>query len=174
MLSVFFSKANTASAVAGLVWFLFYIAHSFTIGIYDSLGLYAKMLLSLLSNTAMAFGFQIIVRLESTSEGLQWSNFWRPVSVDDNISVGLVTVMLLVCTVVYLLIALYVEQVFPGQYGVPQVYLLLSTDPPVSIVLKHCDSTALVLSIHKDFLVWSIKDLRSFGLNFDEWESRSL
>lgn len=121
MLSVFFSKANTASAVSGLVWFIFYSVYTFTIATYDTLELYEKMLLSLLSNTAMAFGFQIIIRLEGTSEGLQWNNFWRPVSVDDNISIGLITMMLLVCVVLYLLIALYFEQILPGQYGVPKV-----------------------------------------------------
>lgn len=120
MLSVFFSKANTASAVSGLVWFIFYSAYSFTIMTYDTFELYQKMLLSLMSNTAMAFGFQIIIRLEGTSEGLQWNNFWRPASVDDNISIGLIMVMMLVCTVLYLLIALYFEQILPGQYGVPQ------------------------------------------------------
>lgn len=120
MLSVFFSKANTASAISGLIWFLFYLVYSFTSANYESLALYEKMLLSLFSNTAMAFGFQIIIRLEGTSEGLQWNNFWRPVSVDDNISIGLIMVMLLVCAVLYLLIALYVEQILPGDYGVPK------------------------------------------------------
>lgn len=121
MLSVFFSKANTASAVSGLIWFIFYAVYTFTSANYENLALYEKMLLCLLSNTAMAFGFQIIIRLEGTSEGLQWNNFWRPVSVDDNISIGLIMIMLLVCTVLYLMIALYVEKVLPGKYGVPQV-----------------------------------------------------
>lgn len=85
------------------------------------LELYEKILLSLLSNTAMAFGFNIIIRFEGTSEGLQWHNYWRPVTVDDNLSVGLVTVMLLVSTILYLLIALYFEQILPSQYGVPKV-----------------------------------------------------
>ncbi|KAG4071964.1 hypothetical protein HA402_006125 [Bradysia odoriphaga] len=122
MLSVFFSKATTASAVSGLVWFIFYAVYTFTIVTYDRLELFEKMLLSLLSNTAMAFGFQIIIRLEGTGEGLQWHNYWRPVSVDDDISVGLVTVMLLVCMVLYLLIALYFEKILPGEYGVPQPF----------------------------------------------------
>ncbi len=121
MLSVFFSKANTASAVSGLIWFVSYSAYAFTMAMYTNLNLYEKMLLSLLSNTGMAFGFQIINRLEGTGEGLQWSNFWRPVSIDDNITVGLITVMLLVCTILYLLIALYFEKILPSQYGVPQV-----------------------------------------------------
>lgn len=120
MLSVFFSKANTASAISGLIWFIFYSVYTFTSANYENLALYEKMLLSLLSNTGMAFGFQIIIRLEGTSEGLQWNNFWRPVSVDDNISIGLIMIMLLVCTVLYLMIALYVEKILPGEFGVPQ------------------------------------------------------
>lgn len=119
MLSVFFSKANTAAAVSGLIWFVFYSVYTFTYATYENLHLHEKMLLCLLSNTGMAFGFQIIIRLEGTTEGLQWYNFWRPVTVDDNISVGLIMVMLLVCTILYLLIALYFEKILPGKYGVP-------------------------------------------------------
>lgn len=120
MLSVFFSKANTAAAASGLIWFVFYVAYTLTTANYESLALHEKMLLCLLSNTAMAYGFQIIIRLEGTSEGLQWNNFWRPVTVDDNISIGLILIMLLVCTVLYLMVALYVEKILPGAYGVPE------------------------------------------------------
>lgn len=119
MLSVFFSKANTASAVSGLIWFLSYSVYSFTYASYDQLLLYQKLLMSLFSNTAMAFGFQIIIRLEGSSEGLQWRNFFRGVSVDDSLSVGLLVVTLLIAALLYLMIALYVEKIFPGEYGVP-------------------------------------------------------
>lgn len=120
MLSVFFARANTAAAVSGLVWFLFYCVFTFTYQSYDRMALATKLALSLLANTGMAFGFQLIVRWEGTGEGLQWSNMWRPVSVDDNLSVGHVLVMLLLAAVVYLLVALYVEQIYPGEYGVPE------------------------------------------------------
>lgn len=120
MLSVFFSKANTSAAVSGLIWFLSYSVYSFTYASYDQLMLYQKLLMSLFSNTAMAFGFQLIIRLEGSSEGLQWNNFFRAMSVDDNLSVGLLVVTLLVAAFIYLLIALYVEKIFPGEYGVPE------------------------------------------------------
>lgn len=120
MLSVFFSKANTAAAVAGLLWFLFYSAYSFTMESYDELSLSTKLLLSLFSNTAMAYGFQLIIRFEGTGEGLHWHNLWKPVSIDDQLTVGMVMIMMLVCSLIYLLIALYVEKIFPGEYGVPE------------------------------------------------------
>lgn len=120
MLSVFFSKANTASAVSGLIWFLSYSVYSFTYASYDQLRLSQKLVMSLFSNTAMAFGFQIIIRLEGSSEGLQWKNFFRSVSVDDSLSVGLLVIALLVAAFLYLMIALYVEKIFPGEYGVAE------------------------------------------------------
>lgn len=120
MLSVFFSKANTAGAVSGLIWFLSYSVYSFTYSSYAQLGLYQKLLMSLFSNTAMAFGFQLIIRLEGSSEGLQWNNFFRAVSVDDSLSIGLLVIALLVAAVLYLMIALYVEKIYPGEYGVPE------------------------------------------------------
>lgn len=119
MLSVFFSKANTAAAVAGLAWFMFYAAFIFTEQSYQQMQLFEKLLLCLLSNTAMAFGIQLIVRFEGTGEGLQWSNMFQPVTVDDSLTVGYVLLMMLGTAVLYMLIALYVEKIFPGQYGVP-------------------------------------------------------
>lgn len=120
MLSVFFSKASTASAVGGLVWFLAYSPYSFIQQRYDSISLSVKLLVSLLSNTAMAIGFNVIVKYEGTQEGIQWDNVFRPVSVDDNFNLGYVWMMLIVDTVIYMLIALYVEKIFPGDFGVAE------------------------------------------------------
>lgn len=127
MLSVFFSKANTAAAVAGLVWFLFYAPYTFTQQNYDLLTLAQKLLVSLFSNTAMAFGFQLIIRWEGTGEGLQWSNLFQPLSVDENFNVGYTWVMLIVDSILYLGITLYVEQIYPGDFGVPEPWYFLFT-----------------------------------------------
>lgn len=117
-LSVFFSKANLAASVAGIVFFLFYLV--FTFIAIDDMSLWSLLVLSLLSNTGMSFGFVLIIRYEGTGEGIQWANLFQPHSVDTSLSVGLVMVMLLVASVLYLIIALYVEQIFPGDYGVPK------------------------------------------------------
>lgn len=117
-MSVFFSKANLAASVAGIVFFLFYLV--FTFIAVDEMPLWSLLALSLLSNTGMAFGFVLIIRYEGTGEGVQWSNLFQPHSVDTSLSVGLVMAMLLAAAVLYLVIALYVEQIFPGDYGVPK------------------------------------------------------
>lgn len=120
MLSVFFRTANTAAAVSGIMWFIFYSVYTFTQQSYDRMALFEKLLMCLLSNTGMAFGFQIILRYEGTGEGMQWINFWKPVTVDDDLSLGYVILMLLATSALYLIITLYVEQILPGQYGVPR------------------------------------------------------
>ncbi|XP_044269819.1 phospholipid-transporting ATPase ABCA3-like [Tribolium madens] len=118
--SVFFSKANTAATVAGLLWFLSYAPYLFLQSQYDQLSLSIKLLVSLGSNTAMAYGFQLFLMFESTSEGIQWHNIWQPNTQDDSLTLGLIMIMLAVDTLIYLFIALYVETVFPGDYGTPQ------------------------------------------------------
>lgn len=50
--------------------------------------------------------------------GLQWSNFFNPLTTDDSFVFGHVMLMLILDAFLYLVIALYVEQVFPGSYGV--------------------------------------------------------
>lgn len=120
MLSVFFSKASTAAAVAGLVWFLIYSPYSFIQQRYDSVSLVAKIMLCLLSNTGMALGFNVIMRFEGTQEGIQWHNIFKPVSIDDSFHLGYVIIMLIFDAILYLLIALYVEKIFPGDYGVAE------------------------------------------------------
>lgn len=51
--------------------------------------------------------------------GIQWSNLFEPVTVDDDFSLAQVLGMLLLDTLLYGLVAWYVEAVFPGEYGVP-------------------------------------------------------
>lgn len=51
--------------------------------------------------------------------GIQWSNLFEPVSVDDDFSLAQVLGLLLLDTLLYGLVTWYVEAVFPGEYGVP-------------------------------------------------------
>lgn len=44
----------------------------------------------------------------------------RGVSPDDDFTFADVLVMLVIDAVIYLLLALYIEAVFPGEFGVPQ------------------------------------------------------
>ncbi|XP_062556229.1 phospholipid-transporting ATPase ABCA3-like [Armigeres subalbatus] len=125
MMSTIFSKANVAAGVSGLFWFIMMVPYTIVFANYASLTLAVKLSLCLFSNSAMSFGFMLIMRHEGTSSGLQWSNLFEPVTVDDNLTVGYTMVMLMIDACLYLLVALYIEKVFPGDFGVGQPWYFL-------------------------------------------------
>ncbi|XP_043646341.1 retinal-specific phospholipid-transporting ATPase ABCA4 [Drosophila teissieri] len=121
MLAVLFAKASTASAVAAIVWFLTYIPYSFGFYYYERLSLMGKLLISLIfSNSALGFGIHVIVMWEGTGEGVTWRNMFHPVSADDDLTLFYIIMTMSLGSLMSLSICLYVEQVFPGEYGVPR------------------------------------------------------
>ncbi|KAF2894183.1 hypothetical protein ILUMI_11990 [Ignelater luminosus] len=121
-ISVFFTKANTASIVSGVIWFLTFSPFSNLQTVYDSLGLAEKLIMCVFSNSAMGYGFQLVMMFEGIGNGAQWENIWEPAKSGDELVLGHIFIMLIVDTVLYFLIAVYVEAIFPGEYGVPQVW----------------------------------------------------
>ncbi|XP_019627958.1 PREDICTED: ATP-binding cassette sub-family A member 3-like [Branchiostoma belcheri] len=119
-ISVFFSKANTGSIVAGVLYFMTYVPFYFITQSYDQMTWHEKMASCLLSNTGMAMGGQVIGMFEGTGAGVQWSTINTGVSVDDDFTMLHVFFMLILDSVLYCMVAWYVEAVFPGDYGVPQ------------------------------------------------------
>ncbi|XP_067927873.1 phospholipid-transporting ATPase ABCA3-like [Watersipora subatra] len=117
--SVIFNKANAAAAAGGIIFFLSYIPFSFVSPRYDTMGRGAKMLCSLNLNLAMPLGMIVIGRFEGT-DGVQWNNLNQPVSVDDNLSLGDILMMLFFDSIIHLVLMWYIEAVFPGNYGIPQ------------------------------------------------------
>ncbi|XP_070574888.1 phospholipid-transporting ATPase ABCA3-like [Ptychodera flava] len=122
--SVFFSKSKVALIVGMVLWYLNYMPYSFIAqpNTYDAMSSSAKAAACLLSNTCMGIASQIFAQREAQTVGVKWSNLARPVTVDDNFSMAILIVMLLVDTVLYGLVAWYVEAVFPGSYGVPRPF----------------------------------------------------
>nr|ASS36015.1 ABCA3 [Samia ricini] len=119
MISVFFSRANTAASVMAVIWFGTFAVFMFTQMIFESVKWQTKLILSVFSNTAISYAFQMIIIREGTSTGLQWNDFFKPISYHDQFQPGHVVLMLLLDSTVYMLIAMYVEKIRPGQYGVP-------------------------------------------------------
>ncbi|XP_034472561.1 ATP-binding cassette sub-family A member 3 isoform X2 [Drosophila innubila] len=118
MIAPIFSKASTAAAVTGLLWFIAYMPFTLIQQNYETMTLGSKLGWSLISNTALGFGMKLILQFEGTGEGFQWNNMFTPVTIDDNLSVGAVMIMMLISSALYMCICLYVEQVFPGDFGV--------------------------------------------------------
>lgn len=90
----------------------------------------------LLHNIGLSLGAQLIGMFEgkgtfenmdligtlmiNLGTGLQWSMFNEAISVDDNFTMADVILMLYIDAVIYLILALYIENIWPGQYGIPK------------------------------------------------------
>lgn len=121
------SSANTAAAVGSLVWFLLYFPYAISSEHYEDLSHSRKISMCLASNSALSLAFRIIFNYEGQGTGIQWHNVFTSPSQGDTLTLGHTMLMLLFDSVFYLLIALYVEAVFPGEYGVPKPWYFLFT-----------------------------------------------
>ena len=127
-ISSFFSKANIASVVGGLVFFLTYITYgAIANGNPETLNLSRMMLSSLLPNVCLGYAWRIVGNWELTIDGVQWSNIRKPQSdeAEDQYTLSHSLVMFIIDAVLYYFIAWYVEHVFPGEYGVPRPFYFM-------------------------------------------------
>lgn len=121
MFSTFFNKANIASIVGAIMWFVLLIPYNL-IGQNEDAALSAKLASSLLCNSGMGFGFAVMSQYETAGVGIQWHNLFSPVTPDDSLTLGAVMVMFILASVIQMLIALYVEKIRPGEFGVAEKF----------------------------------------------------
>lgn len=126
MVSTFFRKANIASIVGAIMWFVLLLPF-IIFSRNGNAGLKAKLASSLLCNSGMGFGFSVLTQYETAGAGVQWDNLFSPVSPDNDLTLGAVMAILLVASVIQMLIALYVEKIKPGEFGVPEKFYFLFT-----------------------------------------------
>ncbi|XP_022217622.2 LOW QUALITY PROTEIN: phospholipid-transporting ATPase ABCA3 [Drosophila obscura] len=144
MIAVFISKASTSAAATSILWFITYIPYSFSFYYYDRLNLATKLVLCLLmSNTALGFGFHVIMAWEGTGEGARWHNMFQPVSLDDSLSLIYVICMLSVGGLIYLTVCLYVEQICCADTAMTRRWYYPFRRTFWSQLLSHSDSTQL-------------------------------
>ncbi|XP_067284959.1 phospholipid-transporting ATPase ABCA1 [Pseudorasbora parva] len=119
-ISVFFSRANLAAACGGLIYFLLYLPHVLCYAWRDVLSFGAKMATSLLSCVAFGYGCENFARYEEQGIGIQWSNIRISPQENDRYSFIVSIVMMLFDAFLYWIMTWYIENVFPGQYGIPK------------------------------------------------------
>lgn len=122
MFSTFFNKANIASIVGSVGWFILLIPYNLFSVNYNSTGAGIKLVSSILCNSGMGFGFKVMTQYETAGVGVQWSNLFTPVSPDDDLTLGSIMVVMFIASVVQMMIALYVEKVKPGEFGVAEKF----------------------------------------------------
>lgn len=118
LVSAVCSKGKTATVIALVVWYATYIPYTTTRDTFDQMGGFVQVLLLFLPNTGAGFAIERIMRLESAGNGLQWWSLFRPAHLYDNISIGTIVLIMLVDVALFSAIAIYIENIFAGTYGV--------------------------------------------------------
>ncbi|KPP62606.1 ATP-binding cassette sub-family A member 1-like, partial [Scleropages formosus] len=119
-ISVFFSRANLAAACGGLIYFVLYLPHILCYAWRDVLSFRVKVLASLLSSVAFGFGCENFSKYEEQGVGIQWNNIFRSPEDDERYSFIVSIIMMLVDSFIYWVLTWYIENVFPGRYGIPK------------------------------------------------------
>ncbi|XP_052398366.1 retinal-specific phospholipid-transporting ATPase ABCA4-like [Carassius gibelio] len=118
LMSVFFNKANLAAACSGIVFFTLYLPHIVCFTWQDRITKDMKIMASLMSQVAFGFGTEYLSRYEEQGLGLQWDNIQTSLFEGDEFSFFISIIMMAVDTVLYGVLAWYLDNVFPGQYGI--------------------------------------------------------
>ncbi|XP_034561698.1 retinal-specific phospholipid-transporting ATPase ABCA4a [Notolabrus celidotus] len=118
LFSVFFNQTNLAAACCGIVYFTLYLPHIFCFAWQEHITKDTKILVSLLSQVAFGFGTEYLSRYEEQGLGLQWDNIQTSPLEGDEFSFLTSICMMGLDTVLYAVLAWYLDNVFPGQYGI--------------------------------------------------------
>ncbi len=79
---------------------------------------------SLMSQVAFGFGTEYLSRYEEQGLGLQWDNIQTSLLEGDEFSFLISIIMMVLDTVLYGVLAWYLDNVFPGKLLYIQVYLM--------------------------------------------------
>uniref|UniRef100_A0A8C7Q917 ATP-binding cassette, sub-family A (ABC1), member 4a n=1 Tax=Oncorhynchus mykiss TaxID=8022 RepID=A0A8C7Q917_ONCMY len=118
LLSVFFNKANLAAACSGIIYFTLYLPHILCFAWQDRITKDDKIMAVLMSQVAFGFGTEYLSRYEEQGLGLQWDNIQTSPLEGDEYSFLTSISMMALDTVLYAVLAWYLDNVFPGQYGI--------------------------------------------------------
>ncbi|CAN9502757.1 unnamed protein product [Ophioblennius macclurei] len=118
LMSVFFNKANLAAACSGIIYFTLYLPHILCFAWQDRITTGMKLAASLLSPVAFGFGTEYLSRYEEQGLGLQWNNIQTSPLEKDTYSFMTSILMMVFDAVSYGVLAWYLDNVFPGQYGI--------------------------------------------------------
>uniref|UniRef100_A0A7N5JL92 ATP-binding cassette sub-family A member 17-like n=1 Tax=Ailuropoda melanoleuca TaxID=9646 RepID=A0A7N5JL92_AILME len=117
LISTFFQRAHVATAAGGIIFFFTYLPCLYLTFSYSQRTHFQKVAFCLLSNVAMGLGVRLISAFEIKGTGMQWENIG---SVSGEFNFSQVLLLLLLDSVLYGVVAWYVEAVLPGEYGVPK------------------------------------------------------
>lgn len=120
LISSLFSSANMAAISGGVIYFLCYVPYFLVDNFYADISGPEKHAACLLAPTCAGLGIRLIANYEIAGLGLTGDTFSQDPTERDDFGGSKIFGMMLADTILYLALALYIERVFPGEYGIPQ------------------------------------------------------
>lgn len=136
--SFFIQVLGATASFIGLIVFVLTNVPFKLLAIHKT-SLILKLAACLFPNTAMSFGFMIIDSFEKSQTGkillkltnyhplcvleLTWNMLWT--NKNDSLVLGHIFIMLLVDIILFFLLVIYLEVVFPGKYGKPRPWYII-------------------------------------------------
>uniref|UniRef100_A0A8C7N632 ATP-binding cassette, sub-family A (ABC1), member 4a n=1 Tax=Oncorhynchus kisutch TaxID=8019 RepID=A0A8C7N632_ONCKI len=111
---------KTMGVTNGVLWVTWFI-DSFLM-MAASTSLLTVIIMSLMSQVAFGFGTEYLSRYEEQGLGLQWDNIQTSPLEGDEYSFLTSISMMALDTVLYAVLAWYLDNVFPGQYGISRPF----------------------------------------------------
>ncbi|XP_030643482.1 ATP-binding cassette sub-family A member 12 [Chanos chanos] len=119
LVSAFFDRTNIAGLSGCMIYIVCFFPFIVIVSMEESLSFSVKSALSLFAPTCFSYASQYISRYEKLEEGIQWSNMYTSPLSGDTSSFGWLCWLLLIDSLIYFLVGVYVRMVFPGKYGIP-------------------------------------------------------
>uniref|UniRef100_A0A8D0TN67 ABC transporter domain-containing protein n=1 Tax=Sus scrofa TaxID=9823 RepID=A0A8D0TN67_PIG len=136
LVSTFFNRANLVASAGSFLYFASFFPFNTITENYGQITLTRKVAACLSPNIALALGIKLLVKLELKQVGVKWKHLWTPANLEDKLIFKYMLGMLLFDAFFYGLVTWYVENVFPGQYGMPQpwyFFLMVSSNTTVFV-----------------------------------------
>ncbi|OXA51099.1 ATP-binding cassette sub-family A member 3 [Folsomia candida] len=118
-ISTFFTKPSLGTCVGLLIYF---VTDAATVvlgfGAYAKLTFLGNFFVCLSPNFGLVMGCMMIGRFENGETGITWGDLFEPATPKDTMTLGYVILALLTAAVLYLVLAMYLENIMPTEYGV--------------------------------------------------------
>ncbi|CAG9810455.1 unnamed protein product [Chironomus riparius] len=119
LVSVIFKKSSRAGIVGSIIFIATVLPYMMYHDSFYRFGYGLKVLFCMLTNTNMGQGIKMILMAEVNDDGVGFSNLFKR-SVDLKFSFGELLVWMNVGSAILMLLTIYIEKVFPGDFGIPK------------------------------------------------------
>lgn len=118
-IAVIFKKSSTAANVGSLIFFLMILPYTYFGDKFHSFPYFLKALFCMIPNTNMGQAVSLLINAEANEQGIHFGNLFKR-DVDLKFSFGELLLYMLIGSILQLLLTIYVEKVFPGEFGISE------------------------------------------------------